>query len=183
MCTVWAALFLFLSPFPFRYRFAALRSAPPSPLSQPIPLFYPSVPFLVSQPRSLFLPSLSPHPPPPALPPAPIARASLRSSFPRLSVFVCPSLARRVPFLLLSLRLSRSRFFSRFFHRPRPPRPPRFFLSLMPLSTVPLPFVYYHQLLSFNPFLPRRAFYLSFSLSSLSFPLTLSLHVPPPPFS
>lgn len=36
----------------------------------------------------------------------------------RLSVFVRPSLARHVPFSLLSLRLSRSRFFSCFFHRP-----------------------------------------------------------------
>lgn len=81
---------------------------------------------------------------PPSRPPRRYARLS------RLSVFVRPSPARRVPFLLLSLRLSRSRFFSCFFHRPL-----RFFLSLMPLSTVLLPFVYYHRLLSFNPFLPR----------------------------
>lgn len=154
MCTVWAALFLFLSPFSFRYRFAALLRTPsphthPSLLSIcPFPRLSTAFPFsflsLFNAPRVVTL-VLS-----------------------RLSVFVCPSPARHVPFLLLSLRLSRSRFFSCFFHRP-PLLLPIFPLPYAP-STVLLPFVYYHRLLSFNPFLPRRV------LSSTLF--RPSLHTP-----
>lgn len=87
-----------LPPFSARLR----RSPHPSLLSIcPFPRLSTTFPF-----------SSSPHPlprtpfPSPPLPPRRYARLS------RLSVFVRPSLARRVPFLLLSLRLSRALDFS-----------------------------------------------------------------------
>lgn len=86
-----------LPPFSARLR----RSPHPSLLSIcPFPRLSTTFPF-----------SSSPHPlplplPSPPLPPRRYARLS------RLSVFVRPSLARRVPFLLLSLRLLRALDFS-----------------------------------------------------------------------
>lgn len=172
MCTVWAALFLFLSPFPFRYRFAALRSAR---LRRSLNLSLSFIHLSLSSSLNhvpFFFPPSPPPPPPPALPPAPIARASLRSSFPRLSVFVCPSLARRVPFLLLSLRLSRSRFFSRFFHRPRLPAPLDF-SSLLCLSL--LSFFRSSTTTNFSLLTPFSRAARSIYLSPFRLPLSLSL--------
>lgn len=156
MCTVWAALFLFLSPFSFRYRFAAL-------LRTPSPHTHPSLLSICPFPR------LSTAFPFSSLPPFNAPRV-VTLVLSRLSVFVRPSPARRVPFLLLSLRLSRSRFFSCFFHRP--PSSSRFFLSLMPrlLSSFRSSTTTDSSLLTPSS---RAAFYLP--------PSFVPLYIPPPP--
>lgn len=186
MCTVWAALFLFLSPFPFRYRFAALRSARlrrslnlslsfihlslSSSLNH-VPFFFPPSPPPTSTPR-------------PRPPPCPHRARVVTLVFPEtLRLRLSFSRPPRPFSLVISSSFALSIFLPLLSPPPPPSSPSIFPLSYASLYCLLLPFVYYHQLLSFNPFLPRRAFYLSFSLSSLSFPLTLSLHVPPPPFS
>lgn len=156
MCTVWAALFLFLSPFPFRYRFAALLRTPP-----PSPLTHPSLLSICPFPRlSTTFPFSSL---PPSLPPA----APLRSSFPalrlRLSFFRPPR-----PF---SLVISSS-FALSIFLLLLSPSPPIF----------PLPYAcllsffrssYYHRLSSLLTPSSRasRSIFLPF----------VPLYIPPPP--
>lgn len=109
MCTVWAALFLFLSPFPFRYRFAALLRTP-SPLTHPSLLSVCPFPRLSTTfPFSSSSPALaSPSP------------AILRSSFPTLRLRLSFSCSPRPLSLVISSSFARSRFFSRFFYRPPP---------------------------------------------------------------
>lgn len=130
MCTVWAALFLFLSLS------VSVPAFPPSSSSSFAFFLY--LPLTLASSLSLgFVPFLSPP------------RSSRLS---RPSVFVCPppplsplvslrlplSHHRRVPFLSLSLRLSRALDFS-----PASFTVPRFFLSLVsvyhPPSVRPLP--------------------------------------------
>lgn len=139
--------FSFFPSFPFRYRFAALLSA--RLRCSPIPLFYPSVPFLVSQPRSLFLLSLSPPSPSPhravtlVFPDSPSSSVLLA---PAASLFSC------YLFVFRALDFSPASF-----------TVPSDFSSPLCPSTVLLPFVYYPPgLLSFNPFLPRRSIFLPF---------------------
>lgn len=137
MCTVWAALFLFLSPFPFRYRFAALLRTP-SPLAPSLSFIRLSLSSSLNHVPFFFFPA-PPSPPLPFLSPP---SAPLRSSFPTLRLRPSFSRPARPLSLVISSSFARSRFFSRFFHRPL-----RFFLSLMP--TVLVPFAYHHRLLSF----------------------------------
>lgn len=112
-----------LPPFSARLR----RSPHPSLLSIcPFPRLSTTFPFS-SSPRPLPLP-------PPSAP--------LRSSFPTLRLRPSFSRPARPLSLVISSSFARSRFFSRFFHRPL-----RFFLSLMP--TVLVPFAYHRRLLSF----------------------------------
>lgn len=120
MCTVWAALFLFLSPFSFRYRFAAL-------LRTPSPHTHPSLLSICPFPRlSTAFPFSSLPPTLQRLPPA-----SLRSFFPdspSSSVLLPPaaSLFSCYLFVFRALDFSPASFTV-------PPFPPsRFFLSLMP---------------------------------------------------
>lgn len=136
MCTVWAALFLFLSPFPFRYRFAALLRTP-SPLAPSLSFIHLSLSSSLNHVPFFFFPA--PPSPPHTLPSPP--SAPLRSSFPTLRLRPSFSRPARPLSLVISSSFARSRFFSRFFHRPL-----RFFLSLMP--TVLVPFAYHHRLLS-----------------------------------
>lgn len=118
--------------FPFSVSVPLCRPSlrTPSPLSQPIPLFYPSVPFLVSQPRSLFLPSLSPPTPTPRPPPCPHRARVVTLVFPetlrlRLSFSRPPR-----PF---SLVISSSFALSIFLPLLSPPPPPSS-PSIFPLS-------------------------------------------------
>lgn len=115
-----------LPPFSARLR----RSPHPSLLSVcPFPRLSTTFPF-----------SSSPQPLPLPFPSSP--SAPLRSSFPTLRLRPSFSRPARPLSLVISSSFARSRFFSRFFHRPL-----RFFLSLMP--TVLVPFAYHHRLLSF----------------------------------
>lgn len=140
MCTVWAALFLFLSPFPFRYRFAALLRTP-SPLAPSLSFIHLSLSSSLNHVPFFFFPA-PPSPPLPLPLPCPPS-APLRSSFPTLRLRPSFSRPARPLSLVISSSFARSRFFSRFFHRPL-----RFFLSLMP--TVLVPFAYHHRLLSLS---------------------------------
>lgn len=72
MCTVWAALFLFLSPFPFRYRFAALLRTP-SPLTPSLSFIHLSLSSSLNHVPFFFFPA-PPSPPRPS-PPLPSLRA------------------------------------------------------------------------------------------------------------
>lgn len=106
MCTMWAALFLFLS-----LSVSVPLSHPPRLPSFVVPLLYPSVLFLSSLNLVLFffLPRVA----------SPV--------LPGLFVFVRPFLVRRLP-LVISSSFARSRFFSRFSFTV-----PRFFLSFTPV--------------------------------------------------
>lgn len=116
MCTVWAALFLFLSPFSFRYRFATL-------LRTPSPHTHPSLSSICPFPR------LSTAFPFSSLPPSNIPSRRYARSFPTLRLR--PSFFRSArPFSLVT---SSSFALSIFLLLLSPsPLSSRFFLSLMP---------------------------------------------------
>lgn len=170
--------------FPFSVSVPLCRPSlrTPSPLSQPIPLFYPSVPFLVSQPRSLFLPSLSPptpHPHPPPHSPLPPSRARryarLSRDSPSSSVLLSPAASLFSCYLFVFRALD---FSPASFTAPAP-LVPLDFSSLLCLSL--LSFFRSSTTTNFSLLTPfsraARSIYLS------PFRLSLSLYVPPPPFS
>lgn len=141
MCTVWAALFLFLSPFPFRYRFAALLRTP-SPLTPSLSFIHLSLSSSLNHVSFFFFPA-------PPFPPLPSLRAVtlVFPDSPSSSVLLSPGASPFSCYLLVFCALS-------IFLPLLSPAPPIF----------PLPYAYCPcsvrlpppASLFFNPFLPPR---------------------------
>lgn len=143
MCTVWAALFLFLSPFPFRYRFAALLRTP-SPLAPSLSFIHLSLSSSLNHVPFFFFPA-APFPSPPL--PSLRAVTLVFPDSPSSSVLLSPGASPFSCYLFVFCALS-------IFLPLLSPAPPIF----------PLPYAYRpcsvrlppSASLFFNPFLPPR---------------------------
>lgn len=170
MCTVWAALFLFLSLS------VSVPAFPPSSSSSFAFFLYLPLTLASSLSASslFFLPRVVPpvFPDPPSVPfsvspPFPLSFSHTHTHIPRVSPSLSVSPLPRPFSLVISSSFARSRFFSRFFHRP----------PIFPLPCVGLPsfFCPPSSSASSSPAAPLPdSLYLSPALPS-------SLYIPPPP--